>query len=292
MKQYWKLILTTSLLVLATIFVSTKIVNALNEYRAIKLEVAALLDFEERILTTKEWLPFSGESTRIIQQSDNLLEQAERKYEEAVYYSLYLFVTVLLYLLSIYFFCYLAADRNRIFGLALIMSSLTFIYLGLQTPFLELEAYNKDIVFKIPIDLGFYEHTFEKSFDGKVSYFYQNKSVVALIKLLFTGGNVLVGVALLLASVVFPLLKLSISFWYFVSPNKAFSEQLLHIIKGIGKWSMADVFVAGIFLAYFAFNNMNVGVATEANTLIGLYFYLSFVVLSICSGYFIKKKQT
>jgi uncharacterized paraquat-inducible protein A len=52
----------------------------------------------------------------------------------------------------------------------------------------------------------------------------------------------------------------------------------------IGKWSMADVFVVATFLSYLSFSNMNSGIDTEAKTLVGLYFFLAYCILSIASS--------
>jgi len=56
----------------------------------------------------------------------------------------------------------------------------------------------------------------------------------------------------------------------------------------IGKWSMADVFVVATFLSYLSFSNMNTGIDTEANTLVGLYFFLAYCILSITSSHIIE----
>ena len=52
---------------------------------------------------------------------------------------------------------------------------------------------------------------------------------------------------------------------------------------------MADVFVSAIFLAIFAFSNMEVGIDTGASTLAGTYFFMLFVTISISSGAYLKK---
>ena len=61
------------------------------------------------------------------------------------------------------------------------------------------------------------------------------------------------------------------------------------VVVYLGKWSMADVFISAMFLAVFSFTNMNEGVDTGSTTLIGMYFFLSFVILSIFSGFVLKK---
>ena len=52
----------------------------------------------------------------------------------------------------------------------------------------------------------------------------------------------------------------------------------------IGKWSMADVFVAACFLSFLSFNNMSNQIETESHSLLGLYFFLSYVVVSLISS--------
>ena len=84
-------------------------------------------------------------------------------------------------------------------------------------------------------------------------------------------------------------MKLISSIVILLNPLSKYSKNAVNVVNKIGKWSMADVFVAGVFLAYFSFSNMNVGVETSAKTLIGLYFFLGFVILSILSSYFVKK---
>lgn len=74
-----------------------------------------------------------------------------------------------------------------------------------------------------------------------------------------------------------------------MNPHSKTSHKLTPVIVYLGKWSMADVFISAMFLAVFSFTNMNEGVDTGASTLIGMYFFLSFVVLSILSGFVLKK---
>jgi uncharacterized paraquat-inducible protein A len=56
-----------------------------------------------------------------------------------------------------------------------------------------------------------------------------------------------------------------------------------------GKWSMADVFVVAVFLAFLAFSNMQVGIPTESRVLIGLYFFLGYCLLSLLAGYWLSR---
>ena len=52
---------------------------------------------------------------------------------------------------------------------------------------------------------------------------------------------------------------------------------------------MADVYVVGAFLSYLSFSNMNPGVDVEANIVFGLYFFLSYVIISVFLGGLLKR---
>jgi hypothetical protein len=186
----------------------------------------------------------------------------------------------------------------------MIIAALSFLYVGLSSPFLEIHAYNKDLTFKIPLnvdlsgidlpylgnyDLGNYEYQLDQVFEGRTYYLYQNKSVLELITLLYTGGNYLIAIVLIVFSILFPLIKLISSLGVLIRPKTKQSRKTYDTIKSLGKWSMADVFVSAIFLGVFSFANIGEGIDTGATTLIGTYFYLLFVLFSIGSGKYLKK---
>lgn len=75
----------------------------------------------------------------------------------------------------------------------------------------------------------------------------------------------------------------------FLNPGSKTSHRLAPAVIYLGKWSMADVFISAMFLAVFSFTNMNEGVETGSATLIGMYFFLAFAILSIFSGIALKK---
>jgi uncharacterized paraquat-inducible protein A len=123
----------------------------------------------------------------------------------------------------------------------------------------------------------------ERVFLGDTVHFYQNKSVIQLITILFKSGNVVVGTAILLFSVIIPVFKLLSTYFILFVPNPRRLLWLKRITDLVGKWSMADVFVASCFLAYLSFYNMSTGVETNARTLPGLYYFLTYVVLGLIS---------
>jgi hypothetical protein len=292
MKKFKVLIFSTLVLSVLVIFMSTLIVKQLNEYKANKEEIAEVLNFENRLMDVSEYaprilseyLPFLGEGEDgKIGEWDILRKKADQHYTLGLKYGFGLFVIVFIYALINYFWYQSIADKDRVLGIVFVFAAFSFLYLGLQTPFIEVEAFNIDL----KIELGMLDVS--KTFDGRTYYLYQNKSVFQLIALLFKGGNVLVGLCLVLFSIVFPLIKLFASLYALSKPHTQIAKRSVSLINKLGKWSMADVFISSIFLAVFSFSNMNSGVDTASKTLIGIYFFLGFVLLSIISGSFFKK---
>jgi hypothetical protein len=132
--------------------------------------------------------------------------------------------------------------------------------------------------------VGNYKWDFTIVFEGRMYYFHQCKSIDNLIVLLFKDGNRLVAWAILLFSVLIPIIKLCITLLLIYLPKVQKVSGFMTFVKVIGKWSMADVFVAACFLAFLSFYNMNVGIETESSTLIGIYFFLFYVVVSMTAS--------
>ena len=291
MKNFKVLIISSVLLWIGVVLLSSKIVTQLNQYKANKEQIAEVLNFENRLLDAGEYvgdfLSFFDTGDDKITEWDKLRKKADLQYMSALKMGFLLAVLVLIYLLTNYFTYQSTPKKERVLGIVFVFSALSFLFLGLQTPFLEVEAYNIDLKLTSGIFDGL-----SKTFDGRTYYLYQNKSVFQLITLLFEGGNLLVGFCLVLFSIVFPLAKLFASLFAFIKPNTAVAQQSVKVINKLGKWSMADVFISAIFLAVFSFSNMNVGVDTASKTLIGSYFFLAFVLFSIVSGTFIVAEDT
>lgn len=285
MKKFTLLLVGTLIVFATTVVLTFSISSKLNNYRLKKEEIVELLNAEDRLGNLWEWVPYLGPGNRIMEERDRLEEKADLYYNSAVDNGIVLISVVVLFLIVISVAYGKKEYRNQAIGLSFIVAALSFLYLGLQSPFLEIQAFKDDVTASIPITDEF---EFTGSVKGRVYFLYQNKSVLELIKLLYMGGNMFVAILILIFSIVFPTIKLLTSSMVFFNPASKYSQQAVTIIDKLGKWSMADVFVSSVFLAYFSFANMNVGVDTGAATLIGLYFFVAFVVFSILSGRFLK----
>ncbi|PHS39401.1 MAG: hypothetical protein COB07_06510 [Sulfurovum sp.] len=130
-------------------------------------------------------------------------------------------------------------------------TSVTLLVPGLLLPMIDIEA-------KIA---KFHFTMLEKSivFTDQV-LFYQSKSISDLVRLLLEYGEVkmiFVGVLLILFSVIFPFLKLVSTYLYFYSRSFIGNNAVVRFftLKST-KWSMADVMVLSIFMAYLGLDGI------------------------------------
>lgn len=298
MKQYRTLFLLIIPVFLATFFFTAKITSTLGQYEKNKQEKAELLDAEARLGDIWEWdvdveeVSVTGWLTDWISGKEDAMEKASQLDKEAsAYYNkaikegLILLGIVVAFLIIINLVYKKPELRASAIGLSLVIASVCFLYLGLNEPFIEIEAYKDNVAVGGEI-LGM--ETSGKV-DGRVYFFYQNKSVLKLVELLYLGGNFFVAIMIIIFSMLFPAIKLISSFIIFLNPSSNFSQKSVALIDKIGKWSMADVFVAAAWLAYFSFANTEFAIETGASTLIGLYFFTAFVIFSMISGIYLKR---
>lgn len=123
----------------------------------------------------------------------------------------------------------------------------------------------------------------EVVFKGRTYFYYQNKGIMDVISLLWNNNNKPVAMAIGTFSVIVPLIKLLFTLFILLFPVTN-AKRLRKFLSFIAKWSMADVFVVALFLAYLSFANMSPGVQMESNVLYGMYFFGGYVLISIVLG--------
>lgn len=124
------------------------------------------------------------------------------------------------------------------------------------------------------------EYGFDRVFYGRTYFYYQNKGILDVIKLLWNHGNKPVAAAIGTFSIIIPSIKLLLTLLILLLPIKGM-KTTRKALGYISKWSMADVFVVGAFLAFLSFSNMSPGVDMESNVLFGLYYFAGYVLISI-----------
>ena len=149
--------------------------------------------------------------------------------------------------------------RNAI-ALVLILISLVCLYPGLTLPIIKI-----NIGAKLPMI-------------GEFTLFERTQSVVESIQSLFETDNNLVAWLILLFSIAVPILKAVILLLVLAFKNLPGRKALYRFVGLIGKWSMADVFVVGVLLAFLATGENE---SIRAEIFEGFYYFASYCVISI-----------
>jgi len=192
---------------------------------------------------------------------------------------------------------------KKIFAVAFLFSVLiSFVNLitGINLPILEIDARISTIDLEI-----LNSHVL---FDDQV-LFYQNKNIIDVSTVLMTQGkigSILVGLFILLFSVFFPAAKLIAATIYLFAKKK--TNQLIRLLAfKSGKWSMADVMIAAIFMAYIGFQSIineqlnhittrasttdqvNIFTTNRSNLQIGFVVFLGFVLFNLFLSIILKR---
>ena len=84
----------------------------------------------------------------------------------------------------------------------------------------------------------------------------------------------------MLFSIVTPLTKASLTFFITACRSTDLNFKIGEFLHSIGKWSMADVFVAAILLALYALKFQQ---ATKSIPCLGLYYFIGYCLLSLAT---------
>ena len=176
-------------------------------------------------------------------------------------------------------------------ALTLMFASLCLLIGGVTTPMIDLEAM---------IDLLRFQLIGEEIRFADNIIFFQSKSISDLVEILIRDGSIemiFVGVLVFTFSIIFPTLKLISSLLWSLGNERLNNNKIIRFfVFKSGKWSMADVMVVAIFMAYIGFNGIvgnqmdmlsrssdAVEIFTTNGTKLlgGFYLFLSFVVSSL-----------
>jgi hypothetical protein len=87
---------------------------------------------------------------------------------------------------------------------------------------------------------------------SEVEVYQQTRSIVGAVRNLYDVGSPLPATLILIFSVIVPLTKATLVAWAFFIASPERRQRTLRFVVAIAKWSMADVFVVAIFIAYLA----------------------------------------
>ena len=115
---------------------------------------------------------------------------------------------------------------------------------------------------------------------GQLSFVLQHqvRGIFAIIWDLLTNGHYIIGGFLFLFSIITPLTKASLTFFITGSRNRELNLKIGEFIHTIGKWSMADVFVAAVLLSLYALKFQE---ATKSIPCLGLYYFIGYCLFAL-----------
>lgn len=87
---------------------------------------------------------------------------------------------------------------------------------------------------------------------AEVEVYTQTRSIVGAVQRLYEVGSPVPATLILLFSVIVPFFKAALVMWAMFMSNARARRGTLRLVEGIAKWSMADVFVVAILIAFLA----------------------------------------
>jgi len=152
-------------------------------------------------------------------------------------------------------------SKRNLIALSLLLVSVVLLIPGLTYDLLTL-----DISINALISITVYDET---------------RSIIGTISDLFNNGNAIVGILILLFSVVIPVLKAVMMALVVLFKNLPYRNQIAKFVTLISKWSMADVFVVGVFIAFLSLK-ANENVKAELHQ--GFWFFVGYCLISITAA--------
>ncbi len=195
------------------------------------------------------------------------------------------------------------SPRLRIFGLLLVGVSLALLYPGISQPVLTLSGeLERAELADFGIDLIAGESGSEQTremlramsrflgldeIEGRIEAYRNTRSILGMANELQAHGNQLVAWLILTFSVLIPSAKLLLQLLA-LSLAGPTGRRLLLINAALGKWSMADVFVMAMLVAFLAgraSEEMGGGLLVmRAQLEIGFWYFLAYCLFAIAAG--------
>lgn len=248
----------------------------------------------------------TSELNRILQRtgSDNI-ESARSKVDEDILAKGNLIIeeTIALITLAVILFALAGFNYQPLLPaqyMLLVLSLIILLIAGVTTPMIDMEATISQINFEL---LG---HPVR--FENQVLYF-QSKSILDVFWIMITHKAPqmkFVGALLVTFSILFPLLKIASSLVHYYNYRNARENRVINFfVFQSGKWSMADVMVVAIFMAYIGFNGIITSqfgklksaseelavLTTNATSLQpGFYLFLTYTLLALFLSVFLSRK--
>jgi hypothetical protein len=193
--------------------------------------------------------------------------------------------------------------KRKVLILALILIALGLLYPGVTQPVLTLTGtIEKSSIAKLGIELiageGADSQTRQmlgaiSSFlgfdqiEGQLEAYSNTRSIWGTVDELSKTGNLPVAFLIVFFSIVIPSFKLLLQASALLVPQAGIRDGLLWLNGALSKWSMADVFVMGLLVAYMAGSasgQMGDMLVMDAQLEVGFYYFLGYCLFSVAAG--------
>lgn len=225
-------------------------------------------------------------------------EMLQRLQEETYLHTFIALGVVLLFLILWLLLRNVKAVHTPFFVISVLLS-LVILAAGITAPMIEIDARFQEVSLLLIGE--------QITFNDQVIFF-QSKSIVDVVAILLDTGkldSILVGILILLFSILFPVAKLLATQVYLLGSERLRRNQVIRFFAfRSGKWSMADVYVIAIFMAFIGFqgilNNQLAVLNVETDSLIsvstnhtslqpGFLLFIGFVLFSLLLSLILKK---
>jgi hypothetical protein len=192
--------------------------------------------------------------------------------------------------------------RIRVIGVLMVLAAIALLYPGVTQPVLTLQGeLEKSALAEFGIDLLAGEDETGQTramldmfarmlgldeLEGRILAYENTRSIWGVSRELADTGNVLVAAMIVTFSVVIPSLKLLLQLLAFAGPGKL-GYTLLRVNAALSKWSMADVFVMAMLIAFLAgraSNHMGELLIMDARLEIGFWYFSGYCLFAVASG--------
>ncbi len=193
--------------------------------------------------------------------------------------------------------------QRRLLVLLLIVVSVALLYPGVTQPVMTLTGtLEKSMVAELGIDMVAGEDADPQTrqmlsmfssflgfdqMEGQITAYQTTRSIWGTVNELATTGNLPVAFLIVFFSVIIPLLKLCLQATALVLPKSQWRAPLWWLNARLSKWSMADVFVMAMLVAYMAGSasgQMGDMLTMSSELELSFYYFLAYCVFSIAAG--------
>ena len=131
--------------------------------------------------------------------------------------------------------------------------------------------------------------------EGDLQVYTSTRSIWGTVESLARGGNLPVAFLIVFFSLVIPAFKLLLQASSLFITRADFRGPLLWLNGALSKWSMADVFVMGLLVAFLAGSAADQTgdiLAMQASLGAGFYYFLAYCLFSVVAGLILQRQDT